>query len=207
MLAVAPAILTSFRTNRRRGVTVYPKRESESFLRMPPSKRRPLHFTDQSWSQSHPELPGHGNKEQWLAQSCKWPSSCHELLLTMKKIELVLCPKAVDYPMDKSSALSSSQSTCMSPRNSLRESWGYGWLGYQSGVSVTPGLWAARQTLKPRHGPWPCDSSPLPFRALTAHAEDWGLSEDASPLLWEGKVLEGKSIVPIWASVFKDVSG
>lgn len=143
--------------------------------------------------------------KQWLAQSCKWPLSCHELLLNVKKIELVLCPKAVDYSMDKSSALSSSQSTCMSPRNSLRESWGYGWLGYQSGVSVTPGLWAARQTLKPRHGLWPYDTSPLPFRALTAHAEDWGLSEDASPLLWEGKVLEG--IVSIWASVFKDVSG
>lgn len=78
----------------------YTQEGKRTLLRMPPSKRWPLNFIDQSWSHSHPELPGHGNKEQRLAQSCKWPLSCHELLLTMKTIELGLCPKAAGYSMD-----------------------------------------------------------------------------------------------------------
>lgn len=91
----------------------------------------------------------------------------------------VLCLKAAGYSMDKA-RVHPKPLVCL-PETVWRNLEAMVGLGINLGVSVTPGLWAARQTLKPRHGLWPCVTSPLPFRALTTHTEDWGLSEDVSP--------------------------
>ena len=74
-------------------------------------------------------------------------------------------------------------------------------LGINLGVSVTPGLWAARQTLKPRHGLWPCVTLPLPFRALTTHTEDWASEKPASLCMLAG--VASKMRIPLSAFLWQ----